>query len=383
MKILHSIETWLNPTENWIFDQINATDFEQDVICTKLRNPQTPLPNGKAYIRKMQHPVENIKRKLSNRFNINFTRKDKFNRYADYDILFSHFGYQAWEDLLYLKNSSTKRIVRFYGIDLDFTFRKKFWQERYNTVFERYDKMVVEGLAMQEKLQQFGCAPEKIKILHHGIVPFSKPPERDFSDVKNVIKCLICGRFAEKKGFRYAVQALGELRHQFKAPVELTIIGDAARDNDFLEKEEMEKLNRRYKLKAKFLGMVSLEEMQKQMAINDFFISPSVTPANGDVEGGFPTTLIHAANHGMILVGTTHCDIPEIIHHRKNGFLSPERDVRSLVENLLDLSCSSPKELRAMSDYSYQLVNSQFNLAEEGKQLESLYHETLNGNGKK
>ena len=373
MKILHSVETWLHPTENWICDQICATDIEQDVICSTLRNPARPLPTGKIFTRSNNRPGEFLKAKLSNRFNINFSRDDKFDGYENYDILFSHFGYQAWEDLLFTKNIPLKRIVRFYGIDLDFTYRKKYWPERYRIVFEMYDKMVVEGMAMKQKLQQFGCAPEKIIILHHGIVPFSEKPAKDFSNSNKTFKCLICGRFAEKKGFRYAVKALGELKQNDGVPVELTIIGDASRDNDFLEKEEMEKLDRRYNLNAKFLGMVSLEEMKKQMEKNDFFLSPSVTPPNGDVEGGFPTTLIHAANHGMILVGTEHCDIPEIIHHRKNGYLSPERDIESLVENLRALSTASHEELNAMSLYSYQLVKSQFNLAEEGEQLKSMY----------
>ncbi|MFZ5518905.1 MAG: glycosyltransferase family 4 protein [Candidatus Zhuqueibacterota bacterium] len=377
MKILHSIETWFNPTENWIYDQIRATGLSQDILCSTLRTPLPALPSGTVFLRKNDGPLEQLKIKLTNRFNINFSRNDRFSGYHDYDILFSHFGYQAWQDLLCTPNARMKRIVRFYGIDLDFTYRIKYWPERYRVIFRDYHKVVAEGVAMKLKLQQFGCAPEKIVILHHGIIPFAELAVRDFSRTNRAFKCLICGRFAEKKGFPDAVHALGELKKRYRVPVELTIIGDAARDNDFREKEQMQELDRRYDLRARFLGMVSLEEMNAQMAQNDFFLSPSVTPDNGDIEGGFPTTLIHAANHGMILVGTHHCDIPEIIIHGKNGYLAPERDVEQLVAHLRALSRASAEELRAMSAYSHHLVKEQFNLAVEGEALKSLYQQTI------
>jgi len=377
MKILHSIETWFNPTENWIYDQIRATDLSQDILCSSLRTPLPPFTSGSVFLRKNDSPLEHMKMKLSNRFNINFSRNDGFASYDHYDILFSHFGYQAWHDLLCTRDARLKRIVRFYGIDLDFTYRMAYWPERYRVVFNTCHRVIVEGVAMKLKLQQFGCAPEKIAILHHGIVPFSEPPARNFIRPGRAFTCLICGRFAEKKGFPDAVRALGELKKRHRVPVELTVIGDAARDNDFREKEKMLELNQRYDLRARFLGMVSLEEMHAQMAQNDFFLSPSVTPDNGDVEGGFPTTLIHAANHGMILVGTHHCDIPEIIIHGKNGYLAPERDVEQLVAHLRALSLASPEALSAMSDCSYRLVKEQFNLAAEGDALKSLYQQTL------
>ena len=381
MKILHSIDTWLHPTENWIHDQICATDIDQDVICSSLLNPLKPLPNGRIFTRESTGPKEFVKAKLSNRFNLNFSIKDNFKNYENYDILFSHFGWRAWMDLLFTRKIRFKRIVRFYGIDLDFTYRKKYWPERYHLIFETYDKMVVEGTAMKQKLQLFGCDPEKIVILHHGVIPFFEKPIKDFVNSKKAFKCLICGRFVEKKGFGYAVKALGELKNKYSVPVELTIIGDAPLQNYSLEKEKILRLDREYKLNARFLGMISLEEIKREMNKNDFFISPSVTTPRGDVEGGFPTTLIHAANHGMILVGTTHCDFPEIIHQGKNGYVSPERDVNSLVDNLRTLSEASPKELAAMSLYSYQLVRNQFNLVEEGRQLKALYTSLIPNNG--
>ena len=378
MKILHSLDTWLNPTENWIYDQISSVKLEQDVICTNLLpNNNNILPGSRIFVRKDYNLLETIKVKLNNRFNVTTSIKDDFKKYSDYNILFSHFANHAWKDLLYTQKFSLKRIVRFYGIDLDFTFRKRYWAERYKTIFEEYDAVITEGSAMKEKIQSFGCPAEKIAAIHHGIIPNMQKPSRDFSNINKVIKCLICGRFAEKKGFRYAVKALGELKKNFNIAIDLTIIGDAARDNDFLEKEEMLKFIKHYQLNAKFLGMVSMEVIKDQMKNNDIFLSPSVTPENGDIEGGFPTTLIHAAEAGMILIGTTHCDIPEIIHHGKNGYLSPERDISSLVKNLNLITTSSQQNLIDMSLYGYNLIKTDFNLNEQSKKLESLYRKTM------
>lgn len=64
------------------------------------------------------------------------------------------------------------------------------------------------------------------------------------------------------------------------------------------------------------------------------FISPSVTAADGDTEGGAPVTIIEMAATGMPIVSTTHCDIPEVVLHGKTGLLAPERDVEALCECL-------------------------------------------------
>lgn len=378
MKILHSIDTWLHPTENWILDQIQSTNLDQDVLCSQLISKTRRPGTGQVYVRQPRNAAEAFKIKLNNRFNIGFALRDHFHSYPNYDILFSHFGNRAWDDFLFTRAYSFKRVVRFYGIDLNFTYKLKYWPRRFCLIFDRYDRMIVEGPAMKRKLESFDCPGEKVRVIHHGVVPNAEPPMKTFAELPKRIKCLICGRFAEKKGFRYAMQALGELKQNHNIEVELSIIGAAARDNDFLEKAEMERINNEYHLNARFLGMVSLETMIEQMRQNDIFLSPSVTPANGDVEGGFPTTLIHAANQGMILVGTNHCDIPEIIHDGKNGYLSPERDVNSLVNHLFLLTTCPQKKLIEMSLYSYQLVKNSFSLANQGRALEALYFEILN-----
>ncbi len=53
------------------------------------------------------------------------------------------------------------------------------------------------------------------------------------------------------------------------------------------------------------------------------FLSPSVTASTGDTEGGAPVSLIEMAATGMLIVSTTHCDIPEVIKHGVTGLLAP------------------------------------------------------------
>ena len=376
MKILHSIESWLHPTENWIYDQIRSVDQTQDVLCSNYISPNIKLANGRVYTRK--HGITDfIKSKISNAIDVNLKRNDNFNIYDDYDILFSHFGNRAWEDLRYTQDSSFKRIVRFYGIDLDYIYRKRFWPDRYKEVFRKYDVVIAEGKTMGNKLESFGCPAHKIRIMHLGIIPAPSLMEKTFAGNATNLNCLICGRFAEKKGFRYAVKAAGEFKRRTGHDIQLTIIGDASRGNDFAEKNEILSLVSHYNLNANFLGMVPIEMMIDQMKKNTVFLSPSVTPDDGDVEGGLPTTLIHAANQGMILLGTVHCDIPEIIHHGKNGYLAGERDVEGLTENLISVAHKSKDELRKMSAYGFELVRNEFNLNKQGEQLRSVYEDLI------
>ncbi|MCS4101407.1 glycosyltransferase involved in cell wall biosynthesis [Salinibacter ruber] len=53
-------------------------------------------------------------------------------------------------------------------------------------------------------------------------------------------------------------------------------------------------------------------------------LTPSVEASDGNNEGGAPVTLIEAAATGMPIVSSWHCDIPDVLHHKKTGLLAEE-----------------------------------------------------------
>jgi colanic acid/amylovoran biosynthesis glycosyltransferase len=77
--------------------------------------------------------------------------------------------------------------------------------------------------------------------------------------------------------------------------------------------------------------------MLREAYAHDVFLQPSVTERSGDTEGGAPVSIIEMLASGMPVIGTTHCDIPEVVGPALQGFLAPERDSAALADCLRDL----------------------------------------------
>lgn len=65
----------------------------------------------------------------------------------------------------------------------------------------------------------------------------------------------------------------------------------------------------------------------------DVFLLPSVTGADGDMEG-IPVALMEAMAVGIPVVSTLHSGIPELVEADKSGWLVPENDARALAQRL-------------------------------------------------
>jgi colanic acid/amylovoran biosynthesis glycosyltransferase len=66
-------------------------------------------------------------------------------------------------------------------------------------------------------------------------------------------------------------------------------------------------------------------------------VAPSVTAANGDMEG-IPVAMMEAMASGLPVVSTIHSGIPELIEDDATGYLVPEGDVGALAARLSRLA---------------------------------------------
>ena len=85
-----------------------------------------------------------------------------------------------------------------------------------------------------------------------------------------------------------------------------------------------------------FTGPLSQEAVQAAYAEHDVFLAPSVTSADGDMEG-IPTVLMEAMAAGLVPISTFHSGIPELVEDGVHGRLVPERDPVALADALLDV----------------------------------------------
>jgi colanic acid/amylovoran biosynthesis glycosyltransferase len=132
--------------------------------------------------------------------------------------------------------------------------------------------------------------------------------------------------------------------------------------------------------KVSLPGYQPYDVMLNEARTHHVFLSPSVTAADGDTEGGAPVTIIEMAASGMMVVSTTHCDIPGVIRNGETGLLAAERDVDGLVERL-EWLVANPDAWRAMQDAGREHIEAEFDARRQGERLGEVYAELV-GHGR-
>ena len=233
---------------------------------------------------------------------------------------------------------------------------------------------LVEGEHMKEKLASIGCPRQKILIQRIAIPVdrISYVPRKPKQAGEKVILMFV-GRFVEKKGLLYALRALEMVRERNR-DFEFRIIGDGAlRDeiDGFIVDHDMAGY-------VKMLGFLGYADYIGQSQEADLFLHPSVTAADGDIEGGAPTVILEAQAMGMPVISTIHADIPNVVVAGESALLSPERDVVKLAANILDL-LDNRDQWERMGGIGRAFVEKHHNLKTEVAELEAKYDKLLAG----
>lgn len=385
MRILHSTSDWLALTKNWIHTQIKfmPEGLSQSVWCDRLIPGPHYEWDGEVLLTK-NSLLSKIFQRVNSRLNqVIFTSKASFDL-SNFDVLFSHFGYRAWQDLQYVKGLDIKKVVRFYGCDLGYTVHRPGWDKKYELIFDEYDLFLAEGPYMASELVRIGAPENKVNYVNLGIDCSNLgKPKRYIDKFMNPLKILICGTFTEKKGIEYALKGILSFCQSNSLAVNVTLVGDAnpSVPNQVELKKKIISLVKKMRevngCTVKMLGYISFERLQQLMDENLVLISSSVTASNGDVEGGFPITLTHGASKGMILIGSEHCDLPQIVKHDFNGFLVKERDYLAIADCLEKIVQMSPEKLNIMSRNSIKHVKNHFNAIDTRNEIYRLISEII------
>ena len=249
-------------------------------------------------------------------------------------LIHAHYGPVGWWTLPLKKALQIPLVTNFYGYDMapELTEEGPDWLRRRQELFDEGDLFLVEGPFMRRRLIELSCPAEKVQIQRIAIkvreMPFRTRKPR--ADGKVVI--VFAGRFYEKKGLLYALQAVRDVWRSGRS-IEFRIIGDgplAPRVRAFVKEHGLEGC-------VRLLGFLNYQDYLREMQEADIFLHPSVTAADGDSEGGAPTTILEAQALGMPVVSTYHADIPNVVVPGKSALLVPERDREALSQALINL----------------------------------------------
>jgi colanic acid/amylovoran/stewartan biosynthesis glycosyltransferase WcaL/AmsK/CpsK len=249
-------------------------------------------------------------------------------------LLHSHFGYVAVDDLRLQELLGIPWVVSFYGADLYQLGRHLEWRDRYRLVFARAAKVLALGPVMAERLQQLGCPAGKIAIHPLGVDAGTLPSRKRLLADGEPLRVLCAGTFREKKGLRYAIEAVA-LARRAGVSLRLCLVGDAAgKAGDDQTKETLFSEIQRLGLAevTSHLPFVSFRDLMKVALESHVFIAPSIVAADGDAEGT-PFVLQQMMATGMPVIATIHSDIPYLFGELAY-LLKPERDVVAIADRL-------------------------------------------------
>lgn len=378
--VIHSVPgSWIESTQTWLYNQVRflPETVESHVVCPMTQNlDRFGVANlhAEADQHRLRRVVDSLSRQLRLRRHTSLLERvaRESGEPGGAKVLHSHFGPTGWESLRVTRKLGLKHVVTFYGLDVNFLPRVG-WKNRYQELFEQVDGVLCEGPHMARCISDLGCSPEKVHVHHLGIdvdsITFA--PKAWSGD--EPLRILIAASFREKKGIPYALEAISRLRRDVDC--EVTIIGDASDSNSSRsEKQRILETIDRLELRSclRMLGFQSYQRLMEEAKHHHVFCSPSVTASNGDTEGGAPVSLLDMKASGLMIVGTNHCDIPEIVRDDETGWLADERDIEGL-ENCFRRMIDQHQQWNKIARRGRDDIEARFNARVQGERLASIY----------
>jgi colanic acid/amylovoran biosynthesis glycosyltransferase len=296
---------------------------------------------------------------------------DAFPAKGVYDIIQCHFGPNGILAVI-LRNIGViegKIVTAFHGYDIS-SYIKKNGDDVYKNLFGEGDIFLPISERWKNTLIEMGCDERKIFVHRMGIdtSKFLFSPRNHNGKVRLLTIC----RLVEKKGVRYAVQAVAKVIRRYPN-LEYKIAGDGPL------KIQLENLIKELNIQdnVKILGWKNQEEIVDLLKDTDILIAPSITGTDGEQEG-IPVALMEALAQGLPVLSTQHSGIPELIQDGESGFLVREGDVDALAGRL-EFFLVHPEIWSKMGRAGREHVEKYYNIDTLNDRLAGLYQELLAG----
>lgn len=289
---------------------------------------------------------------------------------GQYDLVHCHFGPNAFP-LVELKQMglSLRLLTSFHGYDANsYVLRNGAYV--YNTLFQTGDFFTANTCFTQQKILHWGCPADRIAVLPASLIcsRFISPKETRAVSAK--FRVLTVGRLVEKKGYEYSLRAIARVVQKYRN-IEYWIVGDGPLKsslNDLAAQLQLQGI-------VSFLGPKVQEQIIPLYHQADLFMLPSVTAADGDMEGQ-ALVLQEAQTAGLPVISTRHNGIPDGVLDGQSGFLVPERDAEALAEKILYF-IEHPEQRQAMGRRGQEFVTRKYDSRIVNQQLVEIYRNLI------
>lgn len=180
----------------------------------------------------------------------------------------------------------------------------------------------------QQYLAQLAGSSKNIRLAYHGVDVeiFGATPRPRSTGMRHLPLILSVGRYCEKKGFEYLIQACRRLADRgFTFHCQIVGYGEL--------QKELQSLIADLGLQDSvfLLGKMKQDQVATLYRQARMFVLPCIVTDQGDRDG-IPNVLIEAMASEVPVVSTEVSGISELVKHAHNGLLVPPRDPHPLAD---------------------------------------------------
>ena len=286
------------------------------------------------------------------------------------DLMHIYFGHTGVHLLPFIEQWDKPCVVSFHGADVALKPEIPNYPAKLRRLFQAVRLVLARSQSLADRLIQFGCSPDKLRINRTGVpldaFPFvERQPPAD-GRWRVVQAC----RLIPKKGVATSLRAFAVFKKDHPH-AELFIAGKGPLQPEL----EMLAAGLGITRDVHFVGFLSQPKLMELYASSHLFLHPSETPPDQNQEG-IPNSILEAMATGLPVVTTRHGGIPEAVEHGRTGWLVSEEDHVGLADAMQRIT-KAPHHLREMGARARVSVVDQFEQRTQTRMLESFYEEAI------
>ena len=222
-------------------------------------------------------------------------------------------------------------------------------------VLNKCNLIITNSAYTSNLVKDFGIYKSPIEKIYPGVENFDKIKEKKINFIKGNPIILTLARLEKRKGHIYVLNALKQLKDEFKN-LQYIIAGDGPELNNLKKEVLKNKLGDN----VIFLGKISDQEKKYIFSRTDLMVMPTIDESEkGSIEG-FGISYIEAALYGIPSIASNIGGTPEAVLHNKTGIIINK--IEKLEDAIMDLLKNKEKILylgnqakkRAMEEFQWE-----------------------------
>jgi colanic acid/amylovoran biosynthesis glycosyltransferase len=288
-----------------------------------------------------------------------------------YDILHCQFGTLAEPVLDHRRAGflSGRVVVHFRGYDIS-KHVKTHGEHAYARVFREADAFIANCQFFRDRAVELGAPVESMHVVASGVAMQRFAFMERAWNPGEPLELLGIGRLVEKKGFRFAIEAVARLVAE-GLNVRLKLAGGGPLRDDLLAQAVMLGVADRVEL----AGAATQAQIAQWLGETHILVAPSTRSSDGDADASI-NTLKEAMAAGRPFVASDHGGIPEMIEGLDAGVMAPEADGEALAAGIARL-LDRRAEWTAMGRRGREHVMSKYSIDAVTRDMLDVYRATL------